>query len=1043
MRVQIAAIRQRLHGADADERTAVIATRPGGYSLELAPHQIDLHRFRSLVHQGGGLLQDGSADRAGDRYREALALWREPPLPDLGDLDDAAPLRAEVESLALAAHEGVLLCRLEMGQNQALLAELEPLLVREPLREELYAMAMLALYREGRQADALEMYQRARTALVGELGIEPSERLRELELAILEQRSDLAATDESAVGATTTASFVGRSRELVALGDAWHQAQAGRGSIALVTGDPGVGKTRLAREVVDQVRSDATAAWGSCAAVGRAAPFGVVTSCFAQLAALDDEAAALVGEARRRASEVLDEGGAELQVGGGAYQRLVDELLVALRRLAARRPLLLVLDDLHEVDHASAGFLVQLGQVIGEIPALVLATARSADADAGAALADALPQLLRLDAVVHRTLAPLDRAETERYLSTILGDATHPDVVDAIWSRAAGNLLFTVELAELVHRTDGQVLPSPPLPEALRQYVRARVADLPPAEADALEVASVLGAEFPASLVHLVLDDPSATNSLGALVDRRLLAPSGGGSFRFAHELVREAIVGELGHDRRIAIHGRCAEVLEQQALADADLLGDAARHRRAALPDAPEACIDACLAAATHAVGVAGFADAAAWCDEALDTCALLPGDDARRLRAELLAGEARMRGGDPEAAREHLDRAARLARSLGDVAALAQAAFFRAADRVPTPTEDPAAFDLLAEANDALGDEDTERKVRLLDLLSLAQYQDDAPSAVALADEALERAERWGHPQLLALACHGRAMARAGPDDVEERLALTARGIDAAKRARDDESVIVGRILRVMALLELGRIVDADHELDLAVGLAERRREPRFVWMARGWQGLRALRRGGLGDAERHYTEGLAVWQGRPTADAVVANGIQVVALRLLQGRAAEVLPLVQAAGTDRGGAHTWLAVRSLTAALAGDDDDARRSLAECLASSPERWPRDLTWAISASCAAEAAWLLGEPAAAAALAPLIEPMRDRHVVLTALGTGGSYWGCLAHPCGLLADLAGDAGRARALLEQALAEHQRIDTPPFVERSARALAEL
>ncbi|HUF84330.1 MAG TPA: BTAD domain-containing putative transcriptional regulator [Acidimicrobiia bacterium] len=413
VRVQVGEIRRRLQADDG--KADPIVTRPGGYQLEVAPHQVDLHRFVALVRQGGELLRSGAAEQAGDRYRDALALWQEPPLPSFADVPAFSPLVAEVEGLALAAREGTLLTRLELRQHRPLLAEVDALLAREPLREELYAIAMLAMYREGRQADALALFQRARGILAEELGVEPSERLRDLELAILDQRDDLLDEGDSrAIGRfSTTGSFVGRSRELVALGDAWQRAQRGRGSLVLVTGEPGVGKTRLAHELADQLHATGAAqAWANAAATSTA-PLGAVASWLEQLGALDAAADQATGGARQQLS-VLPDDDPELDSGRGRHQRLIDAVISALREVSARRPVLLVLDDLHQADHATAALLLQLGQVIDRLPVLVVGTQRSTEADQGPGLAAVLPELLRIDATHRLPLAPLDREETGR-----------------------------------------------------------------------------------------------------------------------------------------------------------------------------------------------------------------------------------------------------------------------------------------------------------------------------------------------------------------------------------------------------------------------------------------------------------------------------------------------------------------------------------------------------------------------------------------------------------------------------------------------------
>lgn len=164
-----------------------LATRPPGYVLEIDLEALDLHRFERLFAEGRAALRSDDAKSAAALLREALALWRGPALADLGDLEFVRAEAARLEELRLQALEERMEVDLRLGEAGELVPELEALVAREPLRERLREQLMLALYRSGRQADALTAYREARRQLVAELGIEPGPRLRELEQAILRQ----------------------------------------------------------------------------------------------------------------------------------------------------------------------------------------------------------------------------------------------------------------------------------------------------------------------------------------------------------------------------------------------------------------------------------------------------------------------------------------------------------------------------------------------------------------------------------------------------------------------------------------------------------------------------------------------------------------------------------------------------------------------------------------------------------------------------------------------------------------------------------------
>lgn len=165
----------------------VLVTRGRGYVLEAEHGQVDVDRFETLVTEGRDALRAGDAQLASDRLRQALALWRGPALADFAYEPFAQGEAARLEEERLAALEDRIDADLALGRHAELVGELDALVREHPLRERLHAQLMLALYRSGRQADALERYQRARRERIDELGIEPGRELQELERAILAQ----------------------------------------------------------------------------------------------------------------------------------------------------------------------------------------------------------------------------------------------------------------------------------------------------------------------------------------------------------------------------------------------------------------------------------------------------------------------------------------------------------------------------------------------------------------------------------------------------------------------------------------------------------------------------------------------------------------------------------------------------------------------------------------------------------------------------------------------------------------------------------------
>src|SRR5215210_4153779 len=229
----------------------VVETAAPGYRLVLEPEAVDLFEFVRLSQEGRTALGSGDAAGAADALRAALALWRGAPLADFAWEPFAQTEIVRLEELRLAALEDRIEADLSLGRHGGLIAELERLVAEHPLRERLRAQLMLALYRSGRQADALAVYQRARRTLVDELGIEPSDALRQLERAILAHDPSLNVLQVGPVSPrrlpTPPTPLLGRELELAALADLVRSDET---RLVTLTGTGGIGKTRLGIELV-------------------------------------------------------------------------------------------------------------------------------------------------------------------------------------------------------------------------------------------------------------------------------------------------------------------------------------------------------------------------------------------------------------------------------------------------------------------------------------------------------------------------------------------------------------------------------------------------------------------------------------------------------------------------------------------------------------------------------------------------------------------------------------------------------------------------
>jgi DNA-binding SARP family transcriptional activator len=258
LQVHISRLRKALEQAAGSDEA--IATREHGYELRVDSESVDALRFERLVDAARGELAVDRVGRAASLLEEALLLWRGPPLAEFAYERFAELEIARLDEVRVGALEELVEAKLTLGRHAEVVGELESLIAEQPYRERLRAQLMLALYRSDRQAEALQAYQDARRELVEELGIEPGERLRELERAILAQDPELILTSVESAGTKPpapppTIRFVGRERELSELIASLDDACAGRGRLVLLVGEPGIGKSRLAEELIGRAEA--------------------------------------------------------------------------------------------------------------------------------------------------------------------------------------------------------------------------------------------------------------------------------------------------------------------------------------------------------------------------------------------------------------------------------------------------------------------------------------------------------------------------------------------------------------------------------------------------------------------------------------------------------------------------------------------------------------------------------------------------------------------------------------------------------------------
>jgi DNA-binding SARP family transcriptional activator len=988
------------------------------------------------------------------------------------------PQRRELEDLRLQSLEVIGRAGLMVGGTQ--LASVQragrSLIEAEPYRESGYVLLMQALAAEGNRSEGVRVFERLRTLLRDELGTTPSpdaiaahERLLRPPRRIVREPTPAPVEIElpPELGAGRRLPLVGRHHELAELEQFFEEGgdEPSAPRLALLSGDPGVGKSRLAAELGLRLQQR-----GAIVLAGRSPqeplapyqPFLEALRHYISRAPLDHlratvrqhagELQRLLPELGRRIEDLPLPATGEVQT---ERYRLFESVVGALAAISGSSRLLLVLDDLHWADRPTLLLLRHLARAREPARMSILGVYRSSEAKSGA-FGEALEELRDEQLVTEFRLAGLGEDETAQVIAARTAAVPPAALVRALHAQTEGNPLFISQIVRELLRAGVDLNTAGPsdlhrlaLPEGVRRVIAHRLAGLGERTEQWLRVAAVIGRDFDAAFVERVspLDEDESIAALEEALAAGVVVEQAAGSqppsaspfaYSFTHVLVRETVYEEMSALRRARIHGRVGEALEEldrgDGESDDERVAMLAEHfTRAAGPQDAEKAIRYAMRAAQRASAMLAYERAAEHYARALAVLdQFAPDDEARRLELLLAIGRAYVQGGDRPLAWQPLRAAAHLAMRRGDAESLARAAV--AASR--RYVQQPGVFDeeLLALLDRALEMTDgdlTTLRVRLLARLCGALYYSPLRERmVAASAEATAIANALGDPESRALAAAARRRTFWAPSRLDQRLSDSAELLRFAREAGDMELTLQGHAWLVVDLLEHGDLEAVDAQIEVFTDGAERLRQPLYLWQAAVWRGMRALLEGRLEEADALAARALAIGARAEAVTAAQYYAVQLIAIRRDQGRMAELESAVREV-IER--YPTRLGYRAALGLLLSETGRQDEAWAEVGSLALEEIPEDVDWLTTMTMLADLCADLGDAPRAEQLYELLLPYADVNVVI---GLGVVCEGAAARYLGRLAAATGRRGDAERHFEEALERNTALGAPVCLART-------
>ncbi len=827
--------------------------------------------------------------------------------------------------------------------------------------------------------------------------------------------------------------FVGREREMDVLRGALEDALAGRGRLVLLVGEPGIGKTRTAEELVTYARlRKAQVLWGRCYEGDGAPAYWPWVQAIrtyvherepedlqAEMGSAAADIAQVVSAVRDRLPQLPAPPALEPDQ---ARFRLFDGVTSFLKNAGSAQPLVLILDDIHWADKPSLLLLQFLARELRGARLLVLGAYRDVEVQRQHPLSQTLGELAREQLAERVLLRGLSANDVARFIEITAGFKPPAGLVDAVYRETEGNPFFVNEIVRLLV-TDGRLEQpervtswSVDIPQGVRDVIGRRLDRLSAECNRVLSTAAVVGREFGLDVLAGVTgtDGDRLLEVLEEALAARVIVevPRALGSYRFAHALIRETLYEELTTTRRMRLHRQIGEALEALYGAHPEPhLAELAYHFCEAAQGGDVArAVAYAVRAGERAADLMAHEEAAHQYERGLQALEVRQtGTEAQRCELLLRLNEALWRAGEYKRAKEVALEAADLARRLGAAEPLARAALayggpllgFAAVNR------DETLVNLLEEALVALGTEDSAlRATMLARLAEEITFSDPYERRETLCREAIAMARRLGDSGVLAYMLRSAHWALwAPPENLQGRLALAHEVLELAERDGHPAMLFEGHALYLGDLLEMGDIAGGQATLQSCCRLADQLRQPYHRWITAISRFVLALAQGKLAELEQLAEDGLQTGQEAQNENAAVVYGLQIAALLRESGRNEELEPLMMSFAD----AYPFIrpSIRCALAVLYCEEGrlaEAREEFERLAANGFADLPRNTAWLFDLAYLSEICASVGDAGRAQTLYAMLSPFADRNVYsppVLSFGSVGRYLGLLAATMG------------------------------------------